>query len=366
MPATFMRGGTSKGIFLDRKHLPPNHNDWGPIFRGIMGSPDPHGRQLNGMGGGISSLSKICVVGPPPSVSETYDIEYTFVQVGIQDEILDFSGNCGNLATAIGAFALDEKMLRVPSLELYPGEDNSRKRKATIKLRNTNTDKTIKTMFPVSLHTGLALLVEPEIEVAGVSGMGSRIVLEFMDPAGAKTGRLLPTGKARETVIVEGYAPFEASCVDATNPTVFVKGEDFVGIEEEALLPLLEEIRQQAAVRMGLDPSSQAQPKICLVSPSAGREGCDVVARALSMGVWHKAIPSTVALCMAAAAGVDGSVVKSMGGFEGPDELTGTLDVKIGIVGGVVGVRTKMVGDEVKSVGIERTARRLIRGEVYW
>ena len=360
-----MRGGTSKGIYLDRKHLPADPAEWGPIFRGIMGSPDPHSRQLNGMGGGISSLSKICVVGPPASVSDGYDIEYTFVQVGVDDGVLDFSGNCGNLATAVGVFALDEKMIRVPSLEMIPGEDNTRRKKATIKLRNTNTNKTIRTTFPVSLNTGLALLVDPDIEVAGVSGKGSRVVLEFMDPAGAKTGKLLPTGKPTDTIPIEGHGSFEVSCVDATNPTVFANGVDFAGTPDETLLPLLELIRQAAAVRMGLDQTSQAQPKICLVWPASGREGCDVVARALSMGVWHKAIPSTVGLCLAAAAGIDGTIVQRVGEFKGPDDL-GTLDVKFGIVGGVVGVRTRIVAGEIKSVGIERTARRLMRGEVFW
>lgn len=360
-----MRGGTSKGIYLDRRHLPQDPAEWGPIFLGIMGSPDPYGRQLNGMGGGISSLSKICVVGPPSSVSEGCDVEYTFVQVGVEDGVLDFSGNCGNLSTAVGVFALDEKMIRVPSLELIPGEDNTRRKKATIKLWNTNTNKMIRTSFPVSLHSGLALLVDPEIEIAGVSGRASTIVLEFMDPTGTKTGKLLPTGNVTDFIFAEEQWQFEVSCVDATNPTVFAKGDDFTGMPDEKLLPLLENIRQAAAVKMGLDPAAQAQPKICLVWPALRREGADIVASALSMGIWHKAIPATVGMCLAAAAATNGTVVQRIGGFKEPDAL-GNLDVKLGIKGGVVGVKARILDGEVKSVGIERTARRLMRGEVFW
>ncbi|KAA8911729.1 PrpF protein [Sphaerosporella brunnea] len=369
LPATFIRGGTSKGIFINRKHLPESQSDWGPIFRGIMGSPDPHGRQLNGMGGGISSLSKICVVGLPEKPAKSVDVEYTFVQVGIEDGILDFSGNCGNLTTAIGVFALDEKLCRIPSLGMFPGEPNLNRGKATLNLLNTNTGKRIRTQFAVERETGLPMLTTPEIAIAGVSGKGSRILLEFLEPAGAKTGKLLPTGNMRDKVTLEDGNTVEVSCVDATNPTVFVKAESiFSSIDEfrkkdwpQNIFPILEEIRTKAAVLMGLDPKMQAQPKICLVAPPS-QEGCDLAAKALSMGKLHKAIPSTVALCVAAAAGVKGSVVQEMAGKIG-DEL---VAVNLEIPGGEVGIKARFEGNRVESVAIERTARRLMRGEVYW
>ncbi|KAF8539612.1 PrpF protein [Trichophaea hybrida] len=381
LPASFIRGGTSKGIFLNRKHLPSDTELWRPIFSSIMGSPDPvYQRQLNGMGGGISSLSKIVVVGNPTKTSnvpDPVDIEYTFVQVGVGDGELDLSGNCGNLTTAVGVFALDEGICKIPSLELYPscnGEDMNR-RKATIKLKNTNTDKIIRTSFPVDLQTGLATLEESEIEIAGVPGMGSRVLLEFLNPAGAKTRRLLPSGKATDRVMVGGGKEVEVSCVDATNPTVFVDVNSVLGggsaksswINDASLpLSMLEDIRRQAAVLMGMDPHVQAQPKICIVG-SPESEGYDLVARALSMGAPHKAIPCTVALCLAAAAGMDSTIVHGILRGNNNAVIDGDgVAIKIGIPGGVVGVRAKFEGQELKSVAIERTARRLMRGEVFW
>jgi 2-methylaconitate cis-trans-isomerase PrpF len=330
------------------------------------------------MGGGISSVSKIVVVGSPTTIStpvpDPVDIEYTFVQVGVGDGALDLSGNCGNLTTAVGVFALDEGICKIPSLELYPTAEDGNRRKATIKLRNTNTDKIIRTSFPVHLQTGLAMLEEPEIEVASVPGKASRILLEFLNPAGAKTGKLLPTGRARDRVVLGHGTEFEISCVDATNPTVFVDVKSVLGGGTQSSwvtgatlpMPMLEDIRRQAAVLMGMDPVTQAQPKICIVG-SPESEGHDLLARALSMGVPHKAIPCTVALCLAAAAGVEGTIVKGIvrGNSEaeiGRDGVT----VKVGIPGGVVGVSANFDGQEVKSVAIERTARRLMRGEVFW
>jgi len=369
LPATFIRGGTSKGIFIAAKHLPPSRDEWTPIFRGVMGSPDPYGRQLNGMGGGISSLSKICVVGGGAGRHD-HDVAYTFVQVGIRDGVLDFSGNCGNLTAAIGIFALDEGLCRIPSPETLPEEAGSGRRKATLSLLNTNTAKVVRTQFSVERSTGLAVTNEPEITIAGVAGKGSRVVLEFLDPAGAKTGKLLPTGSARDGVRLASGRTVVMSCVDATNPTVFVPATDifadlgdfFAAAWPDAVFPVLEEIRRAAAVKMGLDPTTQAQPKICLVAPPSGDAGspCHVAAKALSMGVLHKAIPSTVALCLAAAAGMRANVVQQLVG----DGSGG--DVAVEIPGGVVGLKATFDGEEVKSVAIERTARKLMRGEVYW
>jgi 2-methylaconitate cis-trans-isomerase PrpF len=334
-----------------------------------MGSPDPHGRQLNGMGGGISSLSKICVVGPPAKSSDSVDIEYTFVQVGIEDGVLDFSGNCGNLTTAIGVFALDEKLCRIPSLGMFPGEPDMERGRATINLLNTNTGKRIRTQLAVERNTGMVMLSTPEIAIAGVAGKGTRILLDFLEPAGAKTGKFLPTGNVVDKVVLKDGRTVELSCVDATNPTVFMAGENvFSNIDDfrektwpEFVFPILEEVRTKAAVLMGLDPKTQAQPKICLVAPPSHDDGCDLAAKALSMGALHKAIPVTVALCLAAAAGVKGSVVYDMASVG-----EGSVDVEVEIPGGVVGVKARFEGDQVKSVAIERTARRLMRGEVYW
>jgi 2-methylaconitate cis-trans-isomerase PrpF len=365
LPATFIRGGTSKGIFLLRRDLPSDTSKWAPIFARIMGSPDPlHKRQLNGMGGGISSLSKIVVVSQPQSSKiprETVvDIEYTFVQVGIEDDKLDVSGNCGNLTTAVGVFAIDEGLCK-PAMD----QDGM----GTVKLWNTNTNKVIKTTFPVSRETKLAELEREEIEIAGVPGKASRILLEFDNPAGARTGKLIPTGETRNMVDIGDGQMVEISCVDATNPTVFVHVNSILespqkGWVTKAAFPLekLEKIRRAGAVAMGLDPEMQAQPKICMVGPAENEEQ-DFVARALSMGQPHKAIPGTVALCIAGAAGVRGCIVNELV----KDKINSSdVAVRVGIPGGVVGIRSRWNGGGLKNVAIERTARRLMRGEVFW
>lgn len=219
LPATFLRGGTSKGIFIKRSDLPQDRKQWDRIFLGIMGSPDKqHGRQLNGMGGGISSLSKICVVGPPSdSNKSTVDAEYTFVQVGIRDSSIDYSGNCGNLSSMIGVFTLDEGICKNPIV--------SRDGEATVRMFNTNTNKHINTTFPVTtVSESSQVRAQLELEqtaIAGVSGIASRIILDFVSPGGARTGKLLPTGHAIDAleIAINGHTSIiPASLVDATNP----------------------------------------------------------------------------------------------------------------------------------------------------
>ncbi|KAF4598904.1 hypothetical protein EYR38_007316 [Pleurotus pulmonarius] len=320
IPASFMRGGTSKGIFLSRASLPESRAEWDPIFLGIMGSPDPvHGRQLNGMGGGISSLSKICVVGPPSpdKLAEGIHVEYTFVQVGIRDSSIDYSGNCGNLSSMIGVYALDEGFCSASSATIRDG-------RATIRSFNTNTQKIIDTTFPVS-ELGVADLDVPEATVAGVPGKASEIILDFVKPGGARTGRLLPTGSPSDTIAIPGLThSVQVSCVDATNPTIFVRQSDLENTfpineyynqspaAEQVASPILESLRQTCAVRMGLDPTAQAQPKIALLAPPAGAadvdQSVDVTIHALSMGVLHKAVPMTVGLCLGVAAKIPGTI----------------------------------------------------------
>ncbi|KAF7294514.1 putative isomerase YraM [Mycena kentingensis (nom. inval.)] len=366
LPATFLRGGTSKGIFLSRDDLPSNRTDWPAIFLGIMGSPDAqYGRQLNGMGGGISSLSKICIVSPatPTQKKEGIDVEYTFVQVGIRDTSIDYSGNCGNLSSMIGVFARDEGMCAPPAAGAT---------KMTVRAWNSNTSKVIETTFPV--EEGVAVLDRPEIEIAGVPGKASRIVMDFVNPGGARTGKLLPSGNAVD--VLEFRVPgrgetqrIRASLVDATNPTVLVpisELRELLGPSLDAytggtasageiaeVSEMLEAIRQQGAVKMGLDPTAQAQPKIAIVSLEDGRIGVF----ALSMGVLHRALPMTVGLCIGVAANIRETVAWSGGGG----------DVQIQHPGGIVDVGAEFSSDgSVKSASVLRTGRRLMKGVVYW
>ena len=223
IPATFLRGGTSKGIFLNRAHLPLDQSQWDAIFLGVMGSPDAqYGRQLNGMGGGVSSLSKICVVGSPSEAQKVarIDVEYTFAQVGIRDSVIDYSGNCGNLSSMIGVFAVDEGICT-------PRVSQGHKMTGTVHTFNTNTDKRIDNTFLVAERGGryVPVLDGEQVSIAGVPGRASPILLDFVDPSGARTGRLLPTGLPQETVRVSladsREVALPVSLVDATNPTVF-------------------------------------------------------------------------------------------------------------------------------------------------
>src|SRR5687767_8030311 len=208
LPAVFMRGGTSKALMLHLRDLPADRPAWDAIFLTAMGSPDPHGRQLNGMGGGVSSLSKVCVLGPPSRPDA--DLDYTFAQVLVTEARVDYSGNCGNMSSAVGPFAVEEGIV--------PAGDGER----LVRIHNTNTKKIINATFRVK--DGRAV-VEGELEIPGVAGTGSPVRLDFLEPGGAVTGKLLPTGKPRDVLEIPGIGKVEASMVDAANPCVFLAAE---------------------------------------------------------------------------------------------------------------------------------------------
>ena len=244
IPAVFMRGGTSKAIVFRRDDLPEDRVEWDRIFLAALGSPDPNGRQLNGMGGGISSLSKICVVGL--SERPDADVDFTFAQVGVDKEVVGYGANCGNMSSAIGPFAVDEGLITVAGDE------------ATVRIYNTNTDKIIHARF--ALDGGLAA-VEGDFELPGVAGEGAPVRMEFRDPGGAATGRLLPTDNVIDAIEVPGLATVEASLVDAANPCVFVEADALgvTGTEAPAhidamteVMENLESVRTRAAVMMGI------------------------------------------------------------------------------------------------------------------
>lgn len=368
--ATFLRGGTSKGIFLHRSSLPTHQSSWAPIFLGIMGSPDPeHGRQLNGMGGGVSSLSKICVVGPagPQQAAQGIQVEYTFVQVGIRDSTIDYSGNCGNLSGMIGVFAVDEGICQ-PVV--------SKEGIGSVRSFNTNTSKVIDTTFPID-EAGVPVLDRPEVEIAGVPGKASTIVLDFVEPGGARTGKLLPTGSPVDVLEIDVGGErkrFRASLVDATNPTVFVSSEDlsqlgcFAGTFNKAPIEnisedgyvILERLRQAASKKMGLVPVAQAQPKIAILRPPIAGDNVDINVHALSMGVLHKAVPMTIGLCLGVAAKIQGTLAWDIAQRKGDF-------VRIRHQSGVVDVGAKFSSNgQVESAKVIRTGRRLMKGVVWW
>lgn len=406
LPATSMRGGTSKGIFIRRDLLPASVAEWDRIFLGIMGSPDPqYGRQLNGMGGGISSLSKICVVGPPTSEDirkQGVHAEYTFVQVGIRDSSIDYSGNCGNLSSVVGVYAVDEGICdpEVISTSSH-ASSSSRISRAKIRLWNTNTSKVIETTFPVSTASPpnaskavtAAELDLPETTIAGVSGTSSQILLDFVNPAGARTGKLLPTDQPitpltidRPSSSTESHLTIPSTLLDATNPTVFVQSSDLDQVipfhaytkgqtnptETELVSRTLEALRRRGAEKMGLDPNAQAQPKIAILSPppAGNTDNIDIVVHALSMGQLHKAVPMTVGLCLGVAANVKGTIAHRIATEARNSRSHEQIDaglVRISHPGGLVDVGAEF-GDNgsVKSAQVVRTGRRLMKGVVWW
>ncbi|WP_331300231.1 PrpF domain-containing protein [Methylobacterium oryzae] len=254
LPAVFMRGGTSKALMLHRRDVPGDLAAWEPAFLSAMDSPDPFGRQLNGMGGGVSSVSKICVV--ERSARPDADIDYTFVQVVVRDGRIDLSGNCGNMLAAVGPFAVDEGLVDVPD--------------GPVRLRifNTNTRKLIVAGFAAA---GGRSVYRGDLAIPGVTGTGAPIQLDFLDPGGATTGRLLPTGAVRQRLDVPGLGAIEASLIDAANACVFVRAADLglAGTELPAaleavpgLLDRLARIRRAGSVAMGIAPDLEAAARV--------------------------------------------------------------------------------------------------------
>src|SRR5262249_10067898 len=190
LPAVFMRGGTSKAVIFHARDLPAAREEWEPIFLSAIGSPDPNMRQLDGMGGGISSLSKVCVIGPPSHPDA--DVDYTFAQVLIDKARVDYNGNCGNMSSAIGPFAVDEGLIPKP------------RSMAVVRIHNTNTRRIIVSRFGMD---GEEAAVAGDLAIDGVAGTGAPIRLEFIEPGGAKTGKLLPTGKAVDQLEGAGGGP---------------------------------------------------------------------------------------------------------------------------------------------------------------
>jgi 2-methylaconitate cis-trans-isomerase PrpF len=357
IPAVFMRGGTSRALFFHDRDLPAPGPERDAIFLAALGSPDPYGRQLDGLGGGISSLSKCCVIGPPSHPDA--DVDYAFAQVDVKTPLVDHAGNCGNCSSAVGPFAIDERLVAARE----PG--------TVVRIHNTNTKKLIVAHVPV---TDGEAAVRGDFELAGVPGLGARIALDFLDPGGAGTGRLLPTGRPRD--VVEGV---EASLVDATNPLVFVRARD-VGLDgsepaaaidaDRRLTARLEAIRTAAARLMGLAPGP-AIPKVAVVAPPAAftaldgvahpAGSVDLLARVMSMGNCHRAFALTAAMCLAVAARIDGTVVQ---------EATASPhgDVRLGHPSGVLPVAASVGRRDgqpwAERVTVYRTARRLMDGFV--
>ncbi|SMO96809.1 2-methylaconitate cis-trans isomerase PrpF family protein [Paracoccus laeviglucosivorans] len=371
IPAQFWRGGTSKALVFRECDLPTDPAARDAIFLGAMGSPDDNGRQLNGMGGGMSSLSKVCILGP--SSHPDADVDYTFVQVPVGAGAVDYSSNCGNMSSAMGPAALDLGM--VP-----PPQGNE----AVVRIHNTNTGKVIVARFPAD---GGRFDPRGDFRIDGVSGSGSAVRLEFLAPGGAKTGRLLPTGRAVDMLTLADGTNCAASCIDAANPCVFVDAATLgkTGLElpdalegDAAFLHRIEQIRQAASVAMGLTPdlgaaaAGQSLPKVAMVSAAAdgavlsgallAAADHSIAIRMMSMGRPHRAVPVTGAICLAVAARLPGTIPAMIAGAT-PGALV------VGHPSGTLTVDADVTSDTDKvtarSGTVYRTARKLFAGEVW-
>ena len=365
-PCVYMRGGTSKAVFFHEKDLPEDKSLWDDIFLKVMGTPDV--KQIDGMGGTVSSTSKIAIIAP--SNKPGVDVEYTFRQVDIVIPRVDGSANCGNISSAVGPFAIDEGL--VPAVEPI----------TVVRVLNTNTNKIIEEH--VRVEDGHAMVHGNEV-IQGVPGTGSRIDMYFEDPAGSKTGKLFPTGQKKEVFDVPGYGPAEVTVLDCSNPMVFIKASD-LGIKGSELTELnqnkdvmehIERIRGIAAVKCGfvekwedVRTKSTSAPKVSIVSApqdyinmdgnEVKADTMDLCCRAISVGALHKAYPMTVAVGTGAAARIPGTIVNEIV-KPAPDQDI----IRLGHASGVTEVDVKMGGEKVIKGGVTRTARRIMDGWVY-
>jgi len=371
--AVFMRGGTSKAVMFRAEDLPRDRAQWAPIFLGVIGSPDANGRQLDGMGGGVSSLSKVCVIGA--STRAEADVDYTFAQVSVTGAAVDYSGNCGNMSSAVGPFAVDEGLVKAVGNE------------AIVRIHNTNTQKIIVAHFGVD--DGHAA-VEGDFVLPGVAGTGAPIRLDFLDPGGAGTGRLLPTGNVADQLEIAGAGMVEASMVDAANPCVFVLAEalGMTGIEmpdaldaNRDLLDRLEAIRIAASLRMGIArtaaeaASKPSIPKVAMVTgPRAARtlagdriaaEAADLTVRMISIGQPHRAVPLTGAMCLAVASRLPGSVAHRVARAPASSDQPVRIAQPSGLTVVGAAVRGSADGWIADQATVYRTARRLMEGVVF-
>lgn len=358
VPASFMRGGTSKGLFFRWEDLPEDRDGF---LCSVLGSPDPNGRQLDGMGGGISSLSKAMMV--RRSARENVEVDYLFAQVAVDKPLVDYASNCGNLSAAVGAFAVDRGLARLPD---GPG---------VVRMFNENTGKRIDCHLTVR---GGRSAVRGTEAIAGVTGQGAAIRLDFLDPGGARTGRLLPTG-----AVIDQIDGFTASFVDAGNPCIFLPADAFglTGGERPVqfgalgdVMARLETVRRALGVATGFtgrpDQVPESVPKIALVGPPGRSDtlsgetletgDCDVQVRMVSMGVPHMAIPLTGAMAVAVAARIPGTVVAELARAV-PDGAP----LRIGTASGVVPAMAQVSDGVATRASVYRTARLLMDGIVY-
>ena len=384
IPATYIRGGTSKGVFFRLQDLPQSCQVPGRardrLFQRVIGSPDPYSAHIDGMGGATSSTSKCVILSK--STRPDHDVDYLYGQVSINTDFVDWSGNCGNLSTAAGAFAIHAGLVdasRIPGNGTGSGT-------CVVRIWQANIGKTIIAHVPI---TNGQVQETGDFELDGVTFPAAEIVLEFMDPSddGDDGGAMFPTGNLVDTLDVPGVGSFPATMISAGIPTVFVNAADigYQGTElredinnDPAQLERFEKIRVAGALRMGLIQTPeealkrQHTPKIAFVSPpksytaSSGKAieagDVDLLVRALSMGKLHHAMMGTCAVAIGTAAAVPGTLVNLAAGG-GEREA-----VRFGHPSGTlrVGAQAQQVDGQwqVTKAVMSRSARILMEGWV--
>ncbi len=368
IPASFWRGGTSKGVFFKSEDLPYPREVIDQILLAVMGTPDPNGRQLNGMGGGTSSLSKAVIIGP--STHPDADVDYTFIQLAIDKPIADWTGNCGNLSSVIGPYAVDNGLVKVADGE------------ATVRFHQTNTKKIIHARFRV--ENGMAA-IDGDMEIAGVAGKAAPVRLDFVKPGGAATGKLLPTGKVVDRIALPNGQEIDISLVDASHPNAFVRARDLglTGIESPdsiqantELMATLEHLRRRAGVMMGLAPNEEAVtltgPRIGMVAEpqayvaldkSQISDAYEIATRMISVEQPHRAVPLSSGLCLSVALRIEGTLPHQMS-----RKVVDGQPIRIGNPSGLLAygadVRQENGQWVADSAGVYRTSRCLMKGAV--
>ena len=385
IPATYMRGGTSKGVFFRLQDLPAAAQHPGPVrdalLLRVLGSPDPYGKQIDGMGNGSSSTSKAVILSK--STRPGHDVDYLFGQVAIDKPVVDWSGNCGNLSAAVGPCAIHMGLVdgaRVPQSGL-----------ATVRIWQANIGKTIVAQVPITegqvQETG-------DFALDGVTFPAAEVALEFIDPAdeGEHGGAMFPTGRLVDELNVPGVGRFSATLINVGIPTIFVNARDlgYTGTELQAAingdaqaLARLEAIRAQGALQMGLirtlgeAATRQHTPKIAFVAPpadytaSSGKAikaaDIDLLVRALSMGQLHHAMMGTAAVAIGVAAAIPGTLVNLAAGQTG--DAVPRQSVRFGHPSGTlrVGAQVAQVDGQwkVTKAAMSRSARVLMHGWVW-
>jgi probable AcnD-accessory protein PrpF len=376
IPAVYMRGGTSKGVFFLAGDLPADPALRERILLRTIGSPDPYGKHTDGMGGGTSSTSKVVIVSR--SSRPDCDVDYRFGQVAIDAPVIDWSGNCGNLTAAVGPFAISAALLAAPA-------DGT----ATVRIWQANIGRRIVAHVPMR---GGEVLESGTFRLDGVAFPAAEVRLEFIDPAGEDgqggAGATFPTGREIDRLDIPRLGTIEATLIDAGNPTIFINAaslglrgtelqRDVNGRNE--LLELAEAVRSHGAVAMGLAANPEEAtarrphtPKVAFIAPPAGytasdgrhidRASIDLLARIFSMGQLHHAMTGTGAVAIAAAAAIPGTIVHRIA------PLSAQGSVRFGHPSGTLRVGAEAAYQEgqwlVRKVIVSRSARRLMEGWV--